>query len=402
MTKRAEQEILRIRHTIPSIAELSAGPTYSVMRLCETLISLGQDVSLSVLDAPNHRPVPGFVERFPVEAGGAKLGNSASLFRSLRRTAASGLISALHSHNLWMMPAVYPGWIARIYGIPVVCSPRGALAAAAFGSGSKMKVPFWSIVQRPALKWVTCFHATAETEVEDIRRHGFRQPIALIPNGIDVPELVRTASKHRTLLYLGRIHPNKQVDMLVRAWACVEQDYPEWRLRIVGPDNDAPGFLERMRELARSLRLARISFEGERVGEEKLAAYRSADAYVLPTKSENFGITIAEALAAGTPVITTKGAPWPQLEMRGAGWWIEHGEEPLVRAIRQVLSTDRELLETMGSRGRDWMRRDYAWSNVAMKMLDLYKWLAAESEPADRPLWVKTAEHPGSGRERKS
>ncbi len=389
MTTRDSGPALSISHTIPSVADLSAGPTYSVIRLCETLIGLGQDVSLSVLDVPGHRQVPGFVKRFPVDLGGAKLGNSSRLFASLRTAAIEGRTAVLHSHNLWMMPTVYPGWVARLTRTPLVCSPRGALAHAALRSGSRFKIPFWKVIQRPALDWVSCFHATADSEASDIRKHGFRQPVALIPNGIDVPELVRLEGPRRTLLYLGRLHPNKQVDMLIRAWARVESLCADWQLRIVGTDKDAPGFLEKLRILAGSLGIKRISFDGELLGEDKLAAFRSADAYVLPTKTENFGITIAEALAAGTPVITTKGAPWPELERRDAGWWIDLDEASLTRTIQTVMAVERRRLQQMGARGRDWMLRDYSWLKVGDMMLSLYRWIDAGMPGGDRPDWVR-------------
>jgi glycosyltransferase involved in cell wall biosynthesis len=178
------------------------------------------------------------------------------------------------------------------------------------------------------------------------------------------------------------------VDMLIRAWARVESSRADWRLRIVGADKDAPGFLERLRILAGSLGIRRISFDGELLGDDKIAAFRSADAYVLPTKTENFGITIAEALAAGTPVITTKGAPWPELERRDAGWWIDLDESSLTEAIQSVTAIGRNRLQQMGARGRDWMLRDYSWLKVGDMMLSLYRWIDAGMPGGDRPGWV--------------
>ncbi len=377
-----------IVHTIPQVAELSAGPTYSVMRMCENLIDFRKKVTLAVLDREGHRPVPDYVRRFAPTAGLGRLGASGDMFAWLRKSAIDGTASIIHSHNLWLMPTVYPGWISRLYWTPSVCSPRGALAAAAFGSGSKLKSPFWSIMQRPSLQCYTGFHATSDLELADIRRHGFHQPVAIIPNGIDVPSLVRTPGRRRTLLYLGRIHPNKQVEVLVRAWAQLEGEHPEWQLRIVGTDIDARGYLEKMRQLARELGLERISFDGELVSEAKLDAYRSSDVYVLPTLTENFGVTVAESLAAGTPVIVTKGAPWPNLETNGAGWWIEHGIGPLVASMRLAMYRPREELEEMGRRGRQWMLNDYAWPTLAAKMLEFYQWIYRGMSPGDKAPWI--------------
>ena len=105
------------------------------------------------------------------------------------------------------------------------------------------------------------------------------------------------------------------------------------------------------------------------------------DLFVLPTLSENFAITVAEALAAGTPVIATKGAPWHGLEREDCGWWIDHGVEPLVAALAKAMTMQREALQAMGAKGRAWMARDFSWDRVANDMLDVYRWLLAGGEP---------------------
>ena len=110
-------------------------------------------------------------------------------------------------------------------------------------------------------------------------------------------------------------------------------------------------------------------------------AYRYADVFALPTLNENFGLTVAEALAAGTPVISTKGAPWSGLEREGCGWWIEHGIEPLAAALAHAMALPREALRAMGDKGREWMARDFSWDCVGRNMLGVYLWLARGAEP---------------------
>jgi glycosyltransferase involved in cell wall biosynthesis len=130
-----------------------------------------------------------------------------------------------------------------------------------------------------------------------------------------------------------------------------------------------------------SLGVTRISVEGPIYGEAKTVAYRSADVFVLPTLNENFGLTVAEALAAGTPVISTKGAPWGGLEREGCGWWIEQGIEPLAAALAHAMALPREALKAIGDKGRKWMARDFSWDYVGSSMLDVYLWLARRAEP---------------------
>ncbi len=283
------------------------------------------------------------------------------------------------------MPNVYPGWVARKHNVPLVVSSRGTLSEWAFQNGSWVKRWFWPLVQKPALVATTCFHATADSEYEDIRRMGFRQPVAIIPNGVDIP-LPKQPSQNelRSLLFLGRIHPIKGVDMLLQAWQAVSPRFPEWRLQIVGPDNG--GYLSRMQALAAELGLEQVEFSGPLCGEAKLDAYREAELFVLPTHSENFGMAVAEALAAGTPAIVSKGAPWAGLAQHHAGWWVDIGVEPLVACLEEALSSSRDELAAMGSQGREWMLREFSWSRIGEMMDETYRWIL---NGGNRPDWVR-------------
>ena len=215
---------------------------------------------------------------------------------------------------------------------------------------------------------------------------GFRQPVAIIPNGIDIPDLPpKISGKSRTLLFLGRIHPVKGLDMLLPAWNAVQDRFPDWRLRIVGPGNS--GYLAEVQRMASELRLERIEFSGTLYGEQKWQAYHEADLFVLPTYSENFGMTVAEALVARTPAIVTRGAPWGGLEERSAGWWIDIGIDPLVACLEDALACPMGSLEEMGQRGRDWMEAEYSWAHVGQKMADTYRWILSGG---DKPEWIRT------------
>jgi len=381
----------RLIHTVPLLAIESSGYAYSSTRLTESLANLGCHVTLASIDVPGHRAVPTHVELFPRSIGPAKLVRSSRMHAWLERRALDACVDIIHSHSLWAMPGIYAARVSARHGVPHVVSPRGTLAKATMRSGSVVKRPFWVALQLPALRKARAFHATSEHEVDDIRRHGFVQPIALLPNGIDLHETPKTVDARKSVLFLGRIHPIKQPENLLRSWAILAPRFPGWELDVAGLDYDSPGYLDEMRRLAIRLGLPRVNFIGELTGGRKTEAYRRAAVYVLPTRSENFGITVAESLAAGTPAVVTKGAPWPELEARGAGWWVDQGVEPLAGALADAMSRPLDELAAMGAAGRRWMAEDFHWERIAAQMLDFYDWLIA-GEPNDRrPEFVRTA-----------
>jgi glycosyltransferase involved in cell wall biosynthesis len=305
---------------------------------------------------------------------------SAGLARALHQLAPK--VDVIHDHGLWLMPNVEAGRAALLAGKPFIVAPRGMLAPAALSFSRIKKRIVWAFLQGEVLRRATCIHATSEQEHDEIRDFGLNNPIAIVPNGIDLPEPavrpVSSTTNGRIVLSLGRLHPKKGLDRLVHAWATIEAAYPAWRLRIVGPDE--LGYAGKLAALARELKAQRISFGKSVAGDAKIAAYQQADLFVLPTLNENFAITVAEALAVGTPVIATKGAPWRGLESEGCGWWIEHGIEPLAAALANAMAMTREKLQAMGAKGRSWVSRDFSWDRVARDMLDLYRWLALRGE----------------------
>jgi glycosyltransferase involved in cell wall biosynthesis len=255
-------------------------------------------------------------------------------------------------------------------------------AALAYSAGQKRI--FWRLAQAEAIRAVTCFHATSYAELVDIRAYGLTAPVAIIPNGIDVPDATLTQLRKKEVLYLGRIHPKKGIDRLLHAWALMCRDHPDWRLRIVGPSEE--GHVEELQRLCFSLSLGdRVCFDGPAYGDEKYAAYKRASVFVLPTRNENFGMVVAEALAQGTPVISTIGAPWEGLVSERCGWWVGHGPEPMAEALQDALRRSTKELEEMGTRGRDWMQRDFGWREIAERTSELYAWCRGQ---ADRPEFV--------------
>ncbi len=378
-------------HIVPAISNESSGPSYSVTNLCQALINQGIDITLAALDWEHLDNPPAFLRTFNIGIAPRKLGSSPDMKRWLDAQVKSKNIDVIHSHGMWQMNALYAGWVTKNSNIEFVVSPRGAFSKWAMHNGSWSKKLFWPLLQKPAFKKVACFHATAYEEYQDIRRMGFKQPVAIIPNGIDIPivENKKSTATIRTLLFLGRIHPVKGVDLLLRAWGCVQDDMPDWRLLIVGSDDgyhQASGYLEKMRTLSNQIGLERVEFAGKLEGADKWSAYKKSDLYVLPSHSENFGMTVAEALISETPAIVARGAPWGGLVEKNAGWWIDNGETPLVECLREALLLPPEKLHAMGKHGRQWMEAEFTWPHIGWKMSETYRWLLDRSSPV--PEWI--------------
>ncbi|MCP4661492.1 MAG: glycosyltransferase [bacterium] len=379
-------ETLQAIHVVAQIGWTASGVSQSVEGFCRTLAAEDVDVRLEVL-APSHLPGgASYVCRkhaaWPVAR---RLGISPALSRSLREAAGDAQI--MHHHGLWTLPNIYPYPAVRGTGCRLVHSPHGMLSPVALRISPLRKRAAWWLGQAAAVRASDCLHATAEHEVDDIRRQGLRAPVAVIPNGVDLPPPRpggASTSGPRRLLFLARIHPIKGIDVLLRAWREVERRFPEWELEVIGTERRE--HLARVRKLAGELGVERVSFPGPAYGEAKTDAFRRSDLYVMPSHAESFGITVAEALAHGVPAITTRGAPWPGLHTHDCGWWIEPGEGALVECLQEALALPRAELERRGERGRRWMERDYAWPRIGRMMRDTYLWLLGGGTPPD---WVR-------------
>ena len=283
------------------------------------------------------------------------------------------------------MPNVYPAWIAKKCSCKLVMEPRGTLSPWALNKAKWRKRLFGFCCQSAALRQTDLWVATAEEEYRDIRHLGYRQPVAIIPNGVDLPQHgQRDGRDRRRMFFLSRIHRKKNVEMLLRCWASLEGKFSDWDLSIVGPDANNP-YADEMKALAQVLGCRRVTFAGELTGKDKYSFMASSDCEVLPTHSENFGMVVAESLACGTPVICSQGAPWQGLVLNQCGWWVPTDQTAFTQAMAEAMALPRSVLRQMGERGRDWMARDFSWPGLGRKMKMAYEWLLGK---CGKPEWV--------------
>ncbi len=385
--------MMKVIQIVPGVIAQASGPAYSVPGIVRGLCASG--VNAVVYALGDYPPWDmGFpLKMFPRTALEKKLiplGVCKSFYKGLIEDLPESDI--VHTNGLWMLPTVYPAWAIRKirrYGgdcrTKLVISPRGALAPWALRKGWLKKKIFGLVFQNRVLRNADMFHATSEKEYHGIRAAGYRQPVALVPIGMDLPDVTRSRVErvdrvegNRKVVFFGRLHKVKGVDRLVRAWGEVARE--GWELVIAGPDR---GMLEELKGIVADRKLPRVSFVGEINGHAKYEFLAGADIYVLPSDTENFGITVAESLASGTPVIASQGTPWQGLERERCGRWVPIGVEPLAAALKEMMAMSDAERTAMGERGCEWIRRDFAWEGIGAKMKAAYEWLLGQGPKPD-------------------
>jgi glycosyltransferase involved in cell wall biosynthesis len=285
-----------------------------------------------------------------------------------------------HDHGAWLPSNVAAAFVAWRADIPLVISTRGMLIPWALNHHRWKKHVAWWAYQKQVLRQADLFHVTSGEEAAMLRALGFEQPVAVIPNGVQLPPAASPKSEggNRTALFLSRIHPKKGLPMLIDAWASAR---PEgWNLELVGPSEN--GHREELKRITQRHGLDEaISFVGPVTDEEKWSYFHRADLFVLPTHSENFGIVVAEALASGTPVLTTTGAPWQELIDYRCGWWVSPNRAAIAEALQDAVSLSDAERYAMGDRGSTLVRERYSWENVGNQMLQAYHWLLDGGPP---------------------
>lgn len=300
----------------------------------------------------------------------------------------------IHQHGIWTGLSRVSNIARSRHHTPVVVAPHGSLEAWAKRKSWWKKKLALSFYERRNLKSASCLHACSYQEAAGFREHGLCNPVAVIPNGVGSSWLksdgygVRFRRIHsipeskRIILYLSRITPIKGLPMLMEAFGEIRHQLADWVLVIAGADEFK--HLQVVRKAVCDFGLQKtVIFTGLLKDQLKRDAFSAADIFILPTLRENFAIVVTEALGAGVPVITTKGAPWQDLIMHDCGWWTDISAEALAVALREGIAKTQEELKAMGERGRALVRKKYTWTQSAQMTIELYEWLQGSQKRPD-------------------
>lgn len=395
-------------------SRLAGGLFSSVRRLHQTL-SQNHSVKVRVFtlrdkysenDEASWSPL--CVDTFPV-SGPHQFGYSPTLKKALLHSKTD----IGHTHGLWVYPSVVMSSWHKKTGRPYIISPHGMLDPWAVNNSAWKKKMALLFYEREHLDRAACLRGLCESEAQSIRGFGLKNPIAVIPNGIDLPSGPVSAAPwqnavepgRKILLFLSRIHPKKGIVNLLKAWAKVQQTsngkLGEWVLAIAGWDQGGhEAELKRLcgelkishtdirESAANDQRRATVLFLGPQFGEAKTACYHHCDAFILPSFSEGLPMVVLESWANSKPVLMTPECNLPEGFQAGAALKIDTTESSLVSGLNELGNMTAMDRNTMGIRGHDLVLERFTWSQVANQMQSVHLWILGGGA---KPDCIRTA-----------
>ena len=360
---------------VSDIDEESGGLPRACVQLADSLADESIELSLLFQDSDRQKlALDSRVHMLPVPRLGLKsrIFGDAEALVPLRRTCESTPDTLIHLHGIWDPLTQLVARFAQNNQIPYIISPHGMLEPWSLSQKKlKKKLALMSYL-RGDLRQAHAVHATADSEATNLARLGVESDIFVIPNGIslaDVQLRSETRNEIRKVVFMSRIHPKKGIEMLIDAWGHLNRK--DWECNIIGPGE--ADYVQSLKERASACGNSdNIRICDPLAEEKKWEAYVHADLFVLPTYSENFGLVVAEAMAAGLPVITTTGTPWTNLNELGCGWCVEPALEPITEALSNAFSLSDEKLREMGEVGRRYVFATFDWKQIAENFIDHY------------------------------
>ncbi len=376
---------MNIGQLINSLSPKAGGLYEAVRRLSQSMSASDCAVTaFGVDDAAEAAQVRAGWEPVPAQIcprlGPGALGYSADLSGRLLEAR----LDLLHAHGLWQYSsAASLSWHRRTRK-PCIIHPHGMLDPWAVRNSRWKKRLAGLAYERAHLESAACLRALCESEARSIRQFGLSNPICVIPNGMDLPEqgVTRPApwpeefTGRKVLLYLGRLHPKKNLGPLLEAWSvarCQQPGGKDWVLALAGWDQG--GYEEQLRRQSNVLQIEdSVRFLGPLFGEKKLAAYQNCQAFILPSLSEGLPMVVLEAWAFARPVLMTEECNLPEGFAAEAAWRIGTEAGSITGGLTRLFQSSDTDLENIGRRGRALVERKFTWTHISAEMRRVSDW----------------------------
>ena len=311
---------------------------------------------------------------------------------ALRNSFLSSSADVAHLHALWTYPSILIREWSRRQRRPYVTTLNGMLEPWAIKNSYLKKRLATLLYEARSLSEAGCIQVNTEAELVSARSLGLKNPIAIVPNGVDLPKLEGGLDDtggelgklkkegRRILLFLGRLHKKKGLPNLIRALTRIPDE--KWILAIAGWDQS--GHESELRGLSRSLNVDnRVLFLGPRYGTQKELILGQADAFILPSFSEGLPMAVLEAWAYAKPVVMTPACNLSIGYHAGAAISVDPSVESLQSGLASLFEMTNAELHDMGSRGRRLAAERFSWSSVAESLHSVYAWLLDRGAPPD-------------------
>jgi len=280
----------------------------------------------------------------------------------------------IHVNGFWQYPPHISCKFARKNKIPYIITPRGMISPKALSYSRWIKKIALLLYQKKDLKKARVIHVTGKQEIEYVRLLGLSNPVAVIPNPIEVKEISNSKIKtnKKRIAFIGRLHVIKNIETLLKAWSSLNNNQ-DWELVFIG-DGESE-YLQSLKSVIKNLEIKNVMFTGFLIGNEKEKMMQTLNIVILPSFSENFGMVVGESLQYEIPVIASTGTPWVDLNSYQCGWWVNNDVETLSRTIEFAISLPEDERLAMGKRGRKLILEKYSIEAVSKQMLELYEWV---------------------------
>jgi glycosyltransferase involved in cell wall biosynthesis len=292
----------------------------------------------------------------------------------------------IHLHGLWMFPSLATLRVRRRIGCKVVISTHGMLDQWGLSRARFKKVIAGLLYEYSNISGAKCIHALTTSEARSIRAFGYQGPICVIPSGIDKPvgEIVsspnwrRLVENKRVFLYLGRLHPIKGLDRLIRAWKIFIQSREEAATNcslVIAGWGDS-NYVARLEKLVNELRIAsNVFFIGPQFGKDKADTYAHSDVVILPSHSEGLPMTILEAWSYAKPTLMTAACNLGVGFEAGAAWPISTDPVVLAKQLGTCAEYSTTEIRNAGMIAQALVQREFSWERAATDMSEVYKWI---------------------------
>jgi glycosyltransferase involved in cell wall biosynthesis len=376
---------MRVLHVTPSIGPLRGGPSVAMTTIATALRDAGIDVDIAttndndseLLTVPIGEPVDvNGIRYWYFQRTSYPYTSSAGLANWLRVNTAN--YDVIHTHGLFTFSTVAAASTARRNRKPYVLRPLGTLARYGVQQHPLLKRTSWLLFERRMLKQAAAVHFTSEAERVEAERLGKWRSV-VVPLGVLTPgQVVRSQLDGHTPTYVfvSRIHPKKRLELLLQAFWLVRETAPAARLIVAGTGQ--PDYVASLQQLAAELGVDKhVEWVGHVAGAAKSELFERAHAFILPSVNENFGIAVVEALAAGVPVIITRGvAIHSEVEHHGAGIVVDDTVTDLADAMLQL--RDPDMQRKMSAQAATLARDTFSIEAMQRGLLAMYQHILAK------------------------